>query len=339
MTSTMKTRIEEHPEFFTLIRNDPVQLMAAIRASMHEAVRAQKNILTATQALIKFVTYKQNDSSLRDYMKDFKELRDVFETQWGTNIVYTLIDGPAYDAATDDEKEAMVKEKFDEWTATLFLHNSDPKRYGSVNKELAKGFALERDEYPKTLKKALDIMGVSAVDRSDNDYKSKPKHESRSDSKSEKSFAQKKSNEPIKCFCCGDPNHKSTECPYKNKVPDTEWFKVTKTVPKVVKKTYTQSAETDTDDDSSATKARSSNRRSETPKKSKSKAWSNFMIDTKLQLHQDSRSEVMDMIILDSGSTIGATIANPKLVTNITTTDKPIRMATNAGVKELNTQA
>jgi hypothetical protein len=44
------------------------------------------------------------------------------------------------------------------------------------------------------------------------------------------------------------------------------------------------------------------------------------------------------MILLDSGSTIGATIANPDLLTDTKEVDKTIHMATNAGIKELTQQ-
>ena len=46
-----------------------------------------------------------------------------------------------------------------------------------------------------------------------------------------------------------------------------------------------------------------------------------------------------DVFMLDTGSTIGATITNPGLVTNIRVSTNPITMATNAGTKVLDTEA
>jgi hypothetical protein len=40
--------------------------------------------------------------------------------------------------------------------------------------------------------------------------------------------------------------------------------------------------------------------------------------------------------VLDTGSTIGATIANPDLITNLKVTSSPLQMATNADTKTLN---
>jgi hypothetical protein len=46
--------------------------------------------------------------------------------------------------------------------------------------------------------------------------------------------------------------------------------------------------------------------------------------------------DLKDLILLDTGSTIGATIANPDLITNLKATSSPLQMATNAGTKTLN---
>ena len=56
----------------------------------------------------------------------------------------------------------------------------------------------------------------------------------------------------MKCYCCGNPGHKSPECPWKNKIPKQEWLKVTN---QVVKSSFTQSEmkEEDSDEDDSPT--------------------------------------------------------------------------------------
>jgi hypothetical protein len=82
MSSTMQNRIEQHPEYASKIKNNPVELMLAIQASMHETVRAQMSILTLFSALTKFFTYKQKeDMTNAEHLKGFKEHRDVFKTQ------------------------------------------------------------------------------------------------------------------------------------------------------------------------------------------------------------------------------------------------------------------
>jgi hypothetical protein len=64
-----------------------VELVLAIRSSMHETVRAQHSIIALFSALTKFFTYKQKeDMTNGEFLKGFKEHRDVFKTQWGTKI-------------------------------------------------------------------------------------------------------------------------------------------------------------------------------------------------------------------------------------------------------------
>jgi len=83
VSAAMKRRIEEHPNYYLEIKDDVIELLKAIKASMHESVRAQKALITADAALIKFDLFRQNDLSLGDYIKQFKELRDVYKTQCG----------------------------------------------------------------------------------------------------------------------------------------------------------------------------------------------------------------------------------------------------------------
>jgi hypothetical protein len=75
MSTLMMNHIGQHPEYATVIKNNPIEVLKSIRASMHETVRAQKPLLTATSALLKLLTYKQqDDTSMSEYIKTFKEL-------------------------------------------------------------------------------------------------------------------------------------------------------------------------------------------------------------------------------------------------------------------------
>ena len=53
------------------------------------------------------------------------------------------------------------------------------------------------------------------------------------------------------------------------------------------------------------------------------------------QFHQAEKDDLKDMFIIDTGSTIPATIMNPDLLTNLRTSKKTLRMATNAGTKDM----
>jgi hypothetical protein len=66
-----------------------------------------------------------------------------------------------------------------------------------------------------------------------------------------------------------------------------------------------------------------------------SSLWSGFQRDSD-QCHTIKRvdeSDLKDVIILDTGSTIGATFMSPKLLSDVKITKKPLTMVTNAGEK------
>ncbi len=360
MTVSMIDRIEQHPEFASKIKGDAIELLKAIKISMHETTRSQKPVLSAIQALTKLFTYKQFDATgLSEYLKCFKEHRDVVKTQLGEHMFdYFAEQQPEYTKLTTDQAKKDYKDSlFDEVMGVLFLLNSDQKKYGSICQELTGAFARGRDEYPASLKGAIDMLDTHRFDPAYKDHRKKAQADKKKDKngKGEKSFAQKKGNDPVVCYCCGDPGHKSTNCTWEKKIPKPEWFNKTGKVPNVVlqKKSrsasHAQSEESDeesdvgelTDDESSVASSRSTrsrNRRSgrsQSRSRSRTEGWSSFMVNAK-QFHQAGKDDLRDMFILDTGSTIGATIMNPDLLTGLRTSKKKLRMSTNAGTKEMN---
>jgi len=51
-TRAMQSRIEAHPEFESKIRHDPIALLEAIKALMHDTVRSQYPYVSMTDAII-----------------------------------------------------------------------------------------------------------------------------------------------------------------------------------------------------------------------------------------------------------------------------------------------
>jgi hypothetical protein len=251
MSITMQNRIEQHPAYLTTIKGNAIELLKAIKASMHEAIRAQKPALTMLQALTKWLTFKQGDGvTLAQYIKQFKEHRDVVKTQLGESMFDYFIEQQAeYRRASQVEKDALKKAMFEQVTGMLFLLNSDQRKYGSITQDLAGSFTRGRDEYPTTLTKAIDVLDTHVIDKTYKDHKKNQAKQKKDDKsgKTEASFAQKKSD--TKCYCCGDPAHKSPDCPWKDKIPMGEWFRKTHKVPKQAQKSFAQSEDSDNESD------------------------------------------------------------------------------------------
>jgi len=275
MSKSMMYKVEQHPEFASKIKGDPVELLKAIKLLMHDTIRSQYPMKTQVDTMRKLLTFRQNDLSLSEYIKQFKEIRDVFTTQNGEGIYdsYVANTKKYRDMTSSADKIKMKEDYFKAWIAMIFLSNCDWRRYGSVMDDLKESYTRNRNEYPMTLSQAIDILDNHKVDDAYKDYqKSQEKFKSKEteqEGKPETSFAQSQ----VKCYCCGDPAHKSPGCPLRNKVARDDWFKETGVVPKLATKSSVGAGGSDkeeTDEESSVDSTpKSSKRRSE---KSKSKA-------------------------------------------------------------------
>jgi hypothetical protein len=358
LSTSMIERIERHPDYLTRIKGNAIELIKAVKSCMHETTRSQKPILNAIQALTKLFNYKQQDGmTLSEYIKGFKEHRDVLKTQLGEHMFdyFAEQQTPGYANMPPANQSAAKAGMLDEVLGVLFLLNSDQRKYGSIKTDLSAAFTRGRDEYPQSLRRATDMLDTHTLDQSYKDHRKRQaidKGDKRE--KTEKNFAQKNDG-PVVCYCCGAKNHKSNSCRFEKKVPKAEWHHKTGKVPPQVLQAKSSNAshaqtedsgdesgvsDNETDDDSSVASSRSSrsrrsNRRSgRSSSRSRSDGWSNFMIGAK-QYHQADAEGLRDIIILDSGSTIGATIMNPDLITNLRKSKKTLRMSTNAGTKDI----
>jgi hypothetical protein len=80
-TKAMQSRIEEHPDFKTKLKNDPITVLEANKLLMHDTVRAQYPLVSMTDALGRLINVRQQDNeSLLDYVKRFKQLRNVVKS-------------------------------------------------------------------------------------------------------------------------------------------------------------------------------------------------------------------------------------------------------------------
>ena len=160
------------------------------------------------------------------------------------------------------------------------------------------------------------------------------------------SFAQK----DVVCYVCGKPGHTKPECPDATKIPRAKWA--------VNKAIGAMQATKDSDDDenfdndsdnesvkSEASTSSRSARRSKSNHKGKS-GWNSFQrpvkVDVSQMVHKQSKKgnseleeSLKNVILLDTGSSIGATFMNPDMVTDIKMSNQPIQMNTNAGFKIL----
>ena len=336
-TRAMQSRIEEHPEFATKLKNDPIATLEAIKNPMHDSVRAQYPLVSMVDALGRLINVRQQENEhLLDYVKRFKQLRDVVKSQLGTKILdeFTEHQAEFRETTSEDEKTEMKKEAFEKWMAYLIIRGSDQAKYGSLVKGFVSQYSLGNDQYPKTITTAIDVLSNHRLGGTNYEKRNRERavQEKEEEKPVETSFAQRK----ILCYCCGAEGHTSPTCPDRNKIPRDKWA-----VNKAVQHMQGSGRSNDNEDNrliESATSALNRNGRSgeRQGKQDRHVEWNGFQNELNLVNNQgDISDKLKDVIILDTGSTLEATFMNPDLVTGIRKSKTPMMMATNAGSKKI----
>ena len=353
---TMQSRIEEHPDFESKIENNPIELLEAIKTLMHDPIRAQYPMASMSDALTRLINVKQMDNEpLLDYVKRFKQLRDVVKGYLGTRILDTFIEQTEeYRKLSEAEKllTTAKEDAFNAWMAYLLIKGSDQSKYGSLIKGFVSQYSLGNDQYPKMIQMATDVLSNHKLDQKyfDNLKKHRVRQHDAKDEQQDSetppatSFAQK----DVICYICGVAGHTKPECPDAKKIPRAKWainqamggMQATKS------KSIKDDEKDDSDDESIKSEASTSSRSAREHSRKKDSGWSSLQrpikIDVSQVVHKQTKQgtdefeeSLKHVILLDTGSSIGATFTNPDLITNIRVTQQPIQMNTNAGYKVL----
>ena len=123
-------------------------------------------------------------------------------------------------STTEDEKKDLKNKAFSCWVSYVYLKNSDSHKYGTLKKSLQSQYALQNNQYPKTIGKVTDVLTNHQWDDSYQTQEKKIKENRRNSSQNninddtgEKSLAQTSGHnsevkaENVRCFCCGDKGH------------------------------------------------------------------------------------------------------------------------------------
>ena len=218
---TMQHRIEEHPDFESEIQNDPIELLKAIKIVMHDPIRAKYPYASLTEALMRTLNIKQLEhESLIDYMKRFKQSRDVLKSHVGGDILNKFVENlPEYRHGTMSEQREMKMDAFGRWMAYMMIRNSDQAKYGSLLNGMVSQFSVNNNQYPVDIRQATDILSNHKHDshRTRNDRSRQKDDKDETTKTNEASFAQSENTKM--CHCCGKTGHMSPKYPEKDKIP------------------------------------------------------------------------------------------------------------------------
>jgi hypothetical protein len=164
---TMQNWIEEYPEFESVICDDPIELLNKIKVLMHDPIRAKYPFTSLTKAISRMLNFKQSENEgLLDYVKRFKELRDMMKSHMGTNILNKFVENTLeyWDESNATLKQEIKDRVFGKWIAYLLIRNSDQAKYGSLSNGFVSQFSMQNNQYPKTCTTATDILNNHRFD-------------------------------------------------------------------------------------------------------------------------------------------------------------------------------
>ena len=239
-SKTIQDKVKNHLDFESDIRDNPIKLLEVIKTLMHDPEDTVYPMASLTEAVRRVINIKQHENeSLLDYSTRFKEARDVAKAHLGTHPLDHFVENiPAYHALTDDSAKKEAKDTaYEMWMSYLFVKNSDQAKYGKLVTGFATQLSLGVVQYPKTVKKAIEVLNKYKHDNAGKQKKNNDgtnnnnKDRNRTDNddnnttttvtktSSEASFAQ--FGEGL-CWCCGKKDHYSTSCPKKD-LPKSQW--------------------------------------------------------------------------------------------------------------------
>ena len=89
----IQNRIESHPDYESKICDDPIELLTAIEGLMHDTIKAKYPFASLTLAMEMLLHIKQQENeTLIDFIKRFKQVRNVFISHVGRNILSDFVE-------------------------------------------------------------------------------------------------------------------------------------------------------------------------------------------------------------------------------------------------------
>ena len=315
---SMQNRVNEHPDFDTTIKNNPVELLKAIKLLMHDPVRARYAYASLTDTIERLMQTKQQENEhLLEYTKRFKQMRDLAKQQMGRDVLHTFVTNTKEykDTADASKQKAIKEESFESWMTYIYLKNADQKKYGSVLRGMINQYSLGNNQYPSKISAAVDVLANHRFDSRPQGQNQRTDRNNEKDKKKKEDDKEEGQNFAQFCYCCGDKGHKLPKCPKKSDTPREEWL-----INKMGKNIEASNAQKEG--------LKNDEKANDPQDKSPKSGWSG--LQTCLMGNEEENTK--DWIILDSGSTMSL-FYNPELVEDIRDANKEIAISTNAGVQ------
>ena len=301
-SKAIQSRVEEHPNYETTIRDNPIELLETVSVLMHDTVRAKYPYVSLYDAMMHLFNMRQQEQEhLNDYVKRFKQSHEVLKSHMG--LKWLVMNTEEYQNETQAEEQSKLKKQaFERFMAFVLLRNSDQAKYQSLMNGLISQYSMENDQYPKTITTATDIL---ANHRHDNSI-TKHRQTKQKESKMKMMIKVRQQMKPVfynlvgLCAIAVERKDKSPQCPEKDTRPKDQWA--------IRKAEQHLQAETNDDDESVG-----SNITNGTNRSSQRAGWSGVQVNL---MNHNQQPPMRETITLDNGSTLSL-FCNPELVESI----------------------
>ena len=92
-SKVIQSWVEEHPDYETRIRVDPIELLKTVNVLMPDTVRAKYPCASLYDAMVCLFNMKQQEKDyLTDYVKGFKQCCDVVKLHMGSKWLEKFVD-------------------------------------------------------------------------------------------------------------------------------------------------------------------------------------------------------------------------------------------------------
>ena len=225
-TQGMKNKLEARKDWTTIEANhNPIELLKAIKEITLNYQDSRYPIASIFTSLSTLFNMKQEEKeSLTNYSWQFKNAKDIMETQHGKLTLEKFVENHPNLNTSGSNKDDLTEKSYNQLIAYIFISGADSKKSGDLVKNLSNDYALGNDKYPKDLAAAMNsVANYKSADVNCN-KKRDDKNNSNENSSNETQlgFMQggrnrngrggRNPNPNIKCHRCGERGHIAAKC-------------------------------------------------------------------------------------------------------------------------------
>ena len=147
-SKAIQSWVEEHPNYETTIRDNPIELLKTESVLMHDTVRAKYPYTSLYDAMMHLFNMRQQEY-LNDYVKRFKQSCDVLISHMGSKWLDGFVEHTeeSQNETQANEQSKLKEQACERFMAFVVLRNSDQAKYQSLMNGLISQYSMENDQY------------------------------------------------------------------------------------------------------------------------------------------------------------------------------------------------